>query len=608
MTTLRNNFIFCLYLLVGLPLVMAQDTLPSTGITHSGLSTGQAPFPVGKYQELPNPIPTPQALWSEHPGTYVGWGDTHRRYKKEEPVPHGNLSDHLDLKAWKGEKISALWVVSAGEQDLNLSVRLSDLRLKGTRHRISKEQLQSSFVRYVMTDELNKDKKGACGHRLAKDFDSTLVADVIDHFPSHLSIPRKTSRTGWISIDIPKATPPGTYTGSVTILNGQKPLKELSLSVVVNNRVLPRPAQWDFHLDLWQNPYAAARYYQTPLWSQAHFQAMEKDYRMYSRAGGKSITASIIDRPWDGQTQDPFHSMVRWTRKLDGSWEFNFDVFDRWVTFMKGLGVTKQINTYSMIPWKLSFAYFDEASNTIKHLDTEPGEPLYQEVWVAMLKQFAAHLKAKGWFDHTYIAMDERPMEAMMETIKVIRKADTDFKISFAGSLHPELFDQVDDYCLSMEESFPEEILKKRTQEGKISTFYTSCAHAAPNSFTFSPPAQTKWYGWYAAKEGLDGYLRWAYNSWVLEPLLDSRFRTWAAGDTYLIYPGGRSSVRFEMLVEGIQAYEKIRILKTEFRKEGNHQRLEKLKSALTLFELDRLQDASADDIIRSAQNILNSL
>ena len=61
---------------------------------------------------------------------------------------------------------------------------------------------------------------------------------------------------------------------------------------------------------------------------------------------------------------------------------------------------------------------------------------------------------------------------------------------------------------------------------------------------------------YYSSKKHLDGYLRWAYNSWPLEPLLDSRFRSWAGGDTYLVYPGARSCIRFERLIE---AYRRMR-------------------------------------------------
>ena len=82
---------------------------------------------------------------------------------------------------------------------------------------------------------------------------------------------------------------------------------------------------------------------------------------------------------------------------------------------------------------------------------------------------------------------------------------------------------------------------------------------------------------WYAVALDLDGFLRWAYNSWVEDPLRDSRFRTWPAGDTYMVYPDARSSIRFERLREGIQDAEKIRVLRQEYAKENSAASLEKL-------------------------------
>lgn len=81
-----------------------------------------------------------------------------------------------------------------------------------------------------------------------------------------------------------------------------------------------------------------------------------------------------------------------------------------------------------MVPWRLSFQYFDQASNSFKFLDAKPGEVAYEEFWMNMLQDFSKHLKAKGWFDITHIAMDERPMKDMQETLKVIRKADKTLK------------------------------------------------------------------------------------------------------------------------------------------------------------------------------------
>ena len=99
---------------------------------------------------------------------------------------------------------------------------------------------------------------------------------------------------------------------------------------------------------------------------------------------------------------------------------------------------------------------------------------------------------------------------------------------------------------------------------------------------------------YYSSKKHLDGYLRWAYNSWPLEPLLDSRFRSWAGGDTYLVYPGARSCIRFERLIEGIQAHEKINILRQEFEKKGNKAGLKKIEKMLAPFNLGSMPEIPA--------------
>ncbi|MFA7390585.1 MAG: DUF4091 domain-containing protein, partial [Proteiniphilum sp.] len=52
---------------------------------------------------------------------------------------------------------------------------------------------------------------------------------------------------------------------------------------------------------------------------------------------------------------------------------------------------------------------------------------------------------------------------------------------------------------------------------------------------------------------------------------------TWPAGDTYMVYPDARSSIRFERLVEGIQDAEKIRVLREKYNKEGTPEALAKL-------------------------------
>ena len=560
----------------------------------------------GLYEELPNPVVTDASKWARVTNPIIAWGSTDVRYNKELPAQVTPIAI-MNLTGWMGEKLSAQFVISTNRDMKNVSVEVSDILAKN--YKISKWNTERGFVRYVMTDELNKDGKGGCGRRPnSAEWDSTLVADVIDHVTPALDIKANTTQPVWVSVKVPRENIiKGIYRGTVTVKEDGKVLAELPLTVTVKNHVLPAPKDWAFHLDLWQNPYAVSRYYNVEPFSKEHFDLMRPIMKRYADAGGKVITASIMHKPWNGQTFDPFESMVTWMKKADGSWWFDYTVFDKWVEFMMSMGVKKEIGCFSMVPWRLSFQYFDQASNQFKYFTGKPGEPEYEEFWTRMLKSFALHLKEKGWFDITHIAMDERSMKDMLATIAVIKKADKDFKISLAGSYHKELLEPLNDYCVTMAETFSPEEIAVRRAKGMTTTYYTCCAEARPNTFTFSPPAEAEYLGWFAAKAGVDGYLRWALNSWVEKPLHDSRFTNWAAGDTYILYPDARTSIRFERLIEGIQAYEKIRILRNATDKRGRSKNYGKqLDKILEAFDPLTLTPASATDVVKKAKQELN--
>lgn len=569
------------------------------GITQFGTPTNQNAFPKGEYIELNNPQPTDVNSWKKINKTHVVWGSKNIRYDKNRIPTAIKSSKNHKITAWKGERVNAQLLVF-GNKDLNLKVtHKGDLT----------EEIKTSFVRYVMTDELNKDRQGACGHRPdITIFDSSLVADVLDCISKELPYRKNTVQPIWVQVQIPQNIKAGVYEVTLVVQDSNVAIDKLRLEIEVINRTLPQPADWAFHLDLWQNPFAEARYFQVDLWSKAHLDAMRPTMELLAKSGQKVITASIMHKPWGGQTEDYFESMVTWRKNIDGSWHFDFDVFDCWVEFMMSCGINRQINCYSMIPWSLSFQYFDQASNKLKTIEATPSDSVYVDVWTEMLKQFAAHLKEKGWFDITTIAMDERPKEQMLSVFNIIRNADKDFKISLAGDWHKELESELYDYCIAYKQDFPYSVLQQRKQKHQISTFYTCCTEPYPNTFTFSQPAEAEFLGWYTAYAGLDGYLRWAYNSYTLEPLLDSRFRSFAAGDCYMVYPEGRSSIRFEKLTEGIQNFEKIRILRNEFKSKNQAKKTAKLQSVLATFSRENLNEKQITDIVEKANNELSKL
>lgn len=541
-------------------------------------------FPLGDYVELTDTKPHDgEEVWSKMAAPVrFCWGTTDVRYKKLN-VPDVKTTGTLRLKAWKGERVNAQAVLWTQKELEGAEIAVSEL--KNGSSVIPASAVNTYFVRYVMTDELNKDGSGGCGPRENKaEWDSSMVADVLDIVRVR-EVQARSTQPVWLNVWVPADARPGKYKGTLTVSGKNFEAMKLPFEIEVVNRTLPEPQKWAFHLDLWQNPYAVARYYQVPLWSKEHFDAMRPIMKMLANAGQRAITASIMHKPWAGQTEDHYDSMIFRMKKLDGTWVYDYTVFDKWVEFMMNeVGIKDLISCYTMIPWALSFDYFDQATNRVQFIKAAPGEEAYAEYWGTFLKDFSRHLREKGWFEKTAISMDERPMEAMREAIKVIKAADPEFKITLAGNYHEEI--QGDLYYLSIPygNQFPEEIKAERERKGQISTVYTCCTEAFPNTFTFSEPAEAAWTVLHAVAGGYDGYLRWAVNSWPMDPLRDSRFRTWAAGDTYSIYPGPRSSIRFERLVEGLQDCEKIHILREELAAKGANEKLKKLNAKLSEF------------------------
>ncbi|PVY43767.1 DUF4091 domain-containing protein [Pontibacter virosus] len=541
-----------------------------------------------------------QAAWgSVKKPVNVSFANSDTRYAQDQ-VPQVPMQSRWEAVAWKGEKVHTQLLVWSSREIPRLRISLSELKdRKG--NRIPSDNISIGFVRYVITDEFGQ----GCGHRKPMDFDSSLVADLIDA-AAETSVAPQTVQPIWLSMAVPRGTPAGTYNGNVTVHAGK--LYKLRITVTVQERELPAPDQWAFDLDLWQHPAAIARVHQVPLWSEEHYARMRPYYTMLAAAGQKSITASIIDEPWNHQTYDDFPSLIKWTRKKDGAWAYDYSLFDKYVSFVMSCGITARINCYTMVPWKMAFTYFDESTGKDTVFTGKAGTPAYNAFWGTFLRDFAGHLKKKGWFSITAIAMDERPLADMQAVISLLKETDPDWKITLAGIYHPEIEEDIYDYSIASKWKFGEQVLQRRRANSMPSTFYTSCEEARPNGFTFSPPAEHTWIGWYAAAQGFTGYLRWAYNSWVENPAQDSRFRTWPAGDTYQVYPGPLSSIRFEKLIEGIQDFEKIRLLREEFSRTGNHAGLQELDAILSAFELEKLDNTSAATMVSRAKASLHQL
>jgi len=552
------------------------------------------------YMEMTNPASTNIEAWSEIADpVHVSFASDNVRYPKE-LVPTLPENTRWQAIGWRGERVHTQILLWTNRDISSVQFRKHDL-IDEQGNRIPDSTITVSFLRYVMSDDYGE---GCADRDLTMD-DSLLVSDPID-IVDHLGVEANTVQPVWLSIQIPGDIPAGRYSGEIIIKADKDFPLEISLNILPH--ILPPPDQWEFDLDLWQYAAPIARIHNVELWSDEHFSLMRPYFVALANAGQKVITANIIEQPW-GLTHVHFDdpSLIKWTRKSDGKWEYDFSLFDRYISFVMDCGITERINCYSMVTWDLGFIYFDEAAGRNVSVELRPGSSEYIAYWSGMIEVFTSHLKSKGWFSKTAIAMDERPIESMQSVIGLLRRIDPEWKIALAGdSYHPEIEEDIYDYCLASYLNFDDSVLIQRKALGKPSTFYTACNEKYPAGYTFSPPAENAWMGWHAAAKGYTGYLFWAYNTWVKNPLLDARWRRYPSGTLFQFYPGPRTSIRFEKLIEGIQAFEKIRILRAHYAEQDCNDKLKELDIALSIFELENLDHISAAEMIEEAGAVLN--
>lgn len=496
------------------------------------------------------------------------------------------LEDSLRLSGWRGERTSGQIAVWASQEQPQLSVSCA-----GVRNAAGQViPVKVSMVRYT---------RGG----------GNILADIIGK-EDRCDLPGGLVRPIWAEINIPPSANPGVYKGKVVISAENSSPVNIPVMLEVAPDLLPSPSNWKVHLDLWQHPQAVARWHDVEPWSPEHFALMKPVMKRLAEAGQKAITCSLIDEAWNAQTYDWFPAMIDWVKDRNGKMRWDYTNFDKWVSFMMNdVGVKGQISCYTMIPWTMKIRYMDEASGKYKFLDLKPNDPSYEAIWGPFLTDFRKHVKSKGWLDKTCIGLDERPDALVKAAKNMLDKYAPEFKIVSAVN-HPsavtrDVFDvsPVIDHA----ETVLGDLLEQRKKADKKTTFYVCCWPGKPNTFTHSPLAEPEWLGLFAAANNLDGFLRWAYNSWGRNPFETTDFGSFPTGDCFLVYPGNLSSLRFEKLRDGLEEFEKVNILRARAAKNPKARAAVALmdKELAELFTVKKSKGSEHEDDVRKAREII---
>lgn len=564
---------------------------------------------VETFTEAADPTPLTEeakAAWGDVKcGVNAAWGTPDLVYSRSE-VPQ-NLTESYTATGWRGEKVSAQILLWTSKDLKSVECKISDF--KSADAKLPSSIAEARFVRYTLADKSDRN----CRCARSNGHPAILQADMLDNLDA-MNVEANTVRPIWITVAIPQDAKAGTYKANVKVSHCGCGSETLPLELVVVDQVLAQPSEWAYHLDFWQHPSAVAREAEVELWSEEHFEVMRPLMKMLADAGQKVITATLNRDPWRYQCFDDYEPMIYWYR-YDNEWKYDYTIFDKWIEFMMEVGIKKQINCYSMLPWGECFVDYkdmrtgkDGRNMRVKAI---PGTPQFEEMWAPFLVDFAAHLREKGWLEITNMAIDERAPKDIEAAARLIKKYAPEIGFAMADNhdSYKNFADMMHDVCVGQRHSLmqPEEIAKRRA-EGDVSTFYVCCSTLFPNAFTNSQPFESELLCVYGIAHDYDGMLRWAYNSWPARPEYDSRFRYWASGDTFIAYPGARSSVRFERLIDGVEFSEKVRTLRAKYADKA--EALQPLEAKLAEVRGLNINDAKYDwrSFLAEANKVLNEV
>lgn len=509
--------------------------------------------------------------------------------------------------AWRGERVHAQVIVWS-------KTPLSQLRAEpiplvspegGT---IPAAAMRIRFVRYVLSELPLGSRKSHCD--VIDQQTAYLVPDVLDS-AGRLDLQRSTTRPAWITVDVPRNTVPGVYKGTVRLKAEDGLDQALALQLEVQGGTVPPPADWAFRVDFWQNPWAVAHQHRVVPWSEAHLAVLREHLRALADMGQTYVSAYITHSPWNDDTYVPDGTMVEWIRQADGSYTFDYRIFDTYAGLAMSCGINDAISCFTMLPWNGRVRYLDGSTGKYVLANWATNSPEYASFWKGFLADLRKHLTQRGWFQKTYLEVNERSMEDTLRAVQIARSDSPDWKLTYAGNHHAEFVETIDDLCTVLGSETPRPELAARRKRGQTSTFYVCCVPAFPNDFSFSPPVENVWMGWHASAKGMDGFLRWAWDNWPENPLLDARHVRFPAGDTFLVYPGPRASVRLELMRLGFVDFEKLRVVRARLADAASPQAREvkaRLDKAIERFSWERVQNtngAAIEQDVREAREAL---
>ena len=216
----------------------------------------------------------------------------------------------------------------------------------------------------------------------------------------------------WVTVRVPADAPPGEYTGTLTIeAQAAAPARfDVPVVIKVHDWKMPDPKDFVIHHNIYQSPDSVARYCNVPLWSDRHFELMGKSLEAFKQVGNKLCVVNLLA---DSYTLGNSEGMVRWVKKADGGFDYDFSIADKYMDLYQktsGKPGVLRLDAWQRIAdakgqlgqTVQNVSVFDPASGKVEQMAQPPyGTPENEAFWKPVLAELRKRLEKRGWFDVT---------------------------------------------------------------------------------------------------------------------------------------------------------------------------------------------------------------
>ncbi len=374
----------------------------------------------------------------------------------------------------------------------------------------------------------------------------------------------------WVEIDIPESMKPGVYDLTIGIDSKNFADSKCTVKIEVIDAVLPKE---DIYVTQWFHADCLANYYNVDVWSEKHWEVVENFVHTARRNGINLLLTPIFTPPLDTAVGGERRTtqLVGVTRNGD-IYSFDFSLVDRWIDMCDRQGVEYLEIAHLFTQWGAAhapkiMATVDGEYKKLFGWDTAATGKEYSEFLRCFLKEFIAHLKARGDDKRCFFHISDEPSLDHLENYKAAKAVVADI---LEGYTIIDALSKFDFYKTGViENPIPSNDHIAPFIENKVPNLWTyycvSQYKEVSNRYISMPLWRTRSIGMQMYKYNIAGFLHWGYNFYnnqcsgdPINPYLETGADfAFPGGDSFSVYPAtdgtALESIRILSFFEALQ-------------------------------------------------------